>query len=967
MNCKFLALSATVGNAEELREWMERVKGDYSLGMEAITVKQADIDGIDAASLSLSEAAGVDSKQQQQQLTIEAEAEEEGCVDSKQQQQQQTMKKKKILSVKVVKTLTCESRVVPVSGPHLSLGSFKELLVLQWPQIVESSLQQHHTRNAFQLVWRGKDLVDDSAPLSRFGLFQDSCDLDEEEGEGEGEEEEVIHLRLFVNMLTHQGRFINLQRYVWTKGTLQAANPLLAIDSVEQLKQGVLNNSSLSFTSRDSYKLWEEMKRIYPVTEEHCHPVLKELDPYTFFGKNERITLQRTKDYEDLLKSGLQILAEQYPAETLELLVAFQIQDPPKTFDLCDLVLELKSRDMLPCLPFHLNTFEAIGLFQHLLAGIEYRQKCAHPTYYLDQQVEKEARRKEVEKKIQATGKNDKALEDLAKAGDVDLDENFDVNEYAPHPNFTFSNGMPLSQIELDNLLDEMEQNDGFEKRESEAMSKMKGQNQAILKHALIRGLRRGIGLFIDEVSFSSYRRAVQRLASAGKLAVVISDDSLAFGVNMPFRTCIFSGEMFGQLDELMAQQMSGRAGRRGLDTQGNIVYSGMRISHIRRLMIGKVSHITGRNHSPRYESIFLQPLLSPRHVGWNRAEIIGGRTLFEHVTKTELPFARFTMEESRRIMLDLEFIRLNEASGRYVPNERGGYTYAILSTIWQLRGCMHESASLGALLPRILSTFDSYLGTISLNEKKQNSDKIEVLVLRFLTIFLLIVGRSSYEEALQSSSSSSSSSGVVDADETGSVQHSSGGGVMRLQDLQYFSHPSNLEVLTDWTRKFAHVQNGLIHEACPHLCDPVGPQMDLDGTFMQCVLERKYIHTLSDERKQQMKAKLWHLGTVLKDLTNCCWPDEKHSRVAFFLFRAAFNKLKYLNAELIRGRIDFSDVSALEREKRSDKEAKIDPPSQALPWADNSHSEASSLAPNSFVDSIGKQASKQRNGDRYQ
>lgn len=927
MNCKFLALSATVGNAEELREWMERVKGDYSLGMEVITVKETDID-VSAGSISLSEEE-MDSKKLQQ-----PSIEEGGGGDDEME------KKKRVFAVKVVKTLTCESRVVTVADPNLSLANFKELLVAQWPQLVDPALQQHHTRNAFQLVWKGKDLVDDSAPLSRIGLFHDS---DPEGGE------EVVHLRLFVNMLTHQGRFINLQRYVWTKGTLQAANPLLAIDSVEQLKQGVLNNSSLSFTSRDSYKLWEEMKRIYPVSEDTCHPVLKELNPYNFFGKNERITLQRTKDYEDLLKSGLQILAEQYPAETLELLFAFQIQDPPKTFDLCDLVLELKSRDMLPCLPFHLNTFEAIGLFQHLLAGIEYRQKCAHPTYYLDQQLEKEARRKEVEKKIQATGKNDKALEDLAKAGDVDLDENFDVNEYAPHPNFTFSNGMPLSQIELDNLLDEMEQNDGFEKREQEAMSKMKGQNQAILKHALIRGLRRGIGLFIDEVSFSSYRRAVQRLASAGKLAVVISDDSLAFGVNMPFRTCIFCGEMFGQLDELMAQQMSGRAGRRGLDTQGNIVYSGMRISHIRRLMIGKVSHITGRNHNPRYESIFLQPLLSPRHVGWNRAEIIGGRTLFEHVTKTELSFARFTMEESKRIMLEMEFIRLNESTGRYVPNERGGYTYAILSTIWQLRGCMHESVSLGALLPRILSTFDSYLGTISLNEKKQNSDKIEVLVLRFLTIFLLIVGRSSYEEALESSSpsSSSSSSGVVDA-ETESV------GPMRLQDLQYFSNPSNLEVLTDWTRKFAHVQNGLIREACPHLCDPVGPEMDLDGTFMQCVLERKYIHTLSDERKQQMKAKLWHLGTVLKDLTNCCWPDEKHSRVAFFLFRAAFNKLKYLNAELIRGRIDFSDVSALEREKRSDKEAKIDPPSQALPWSDNSHTESSCLAPNSFVDSIG-------------
>lgn len=33
MSCKFLALSATVGNAKELRGWLERVRGDQLLGM----------------------------------------------------------------------------------------------------------------------------------------------------------------------------------------------------------------------------------------------------------------------------------------------------------------------------------------------------------------------------------------------------------------------------------------------------------------------------------------------------------------------------------------------------------------------------------------------------------------------------------------------------------------------------------------------------------------------------------------------------------------------------------------------------------------------------------------------------------------------------------------------------------------------------------------------------------------------
>ncbi|CAN0504991.1 unnamed protein product, partial [Laminaria digitata] len=38
---------------------------------------------------------------------------------------------------------------------------------------------------------------------------------------------------------------------------------------------------------------------------------------------------------------------------------------------------------------------------------------------------------------------------------------------------------------------------------------------------------RLGVGIYIDDASFSRYRRVVQRLAQQGKLAVVFSDESL--------------------------------------------------------------------------------------------------------------------------------------------------------------------------------------------------------------------------------------------------------------------------------------------------------------------------------------------------------------------------------------------------------------------------------------------------------
>jgi ATP-dependent RNA helicase DDX60 len=101
----------------------------------------------------------------------------------------------------------------------------------------------------------------------------------------------------------------------------------------------------------------------------------------------------------------------------------------------------------------------------------------------------------------------------------------------------------------------------------------------------------------------------VQMLAQKGRLAVVFSDDALAYGVNMPFRSCIFCGDMGDRLTPLIAQQMQGRAGRRGLDVQGNVIYLGMDWTYIENLMLGQISNVTGKE--PRYATMVLQHALA--------------------------------------------------------------------------------------------------------------------------------------------------------------------------------------------------------------------------------------------------------------------------------------------------------------------------------------------------------------------
>jgi len=958
MNCKFLALSATVGNAEELRGWMERVKGDQLMGVEVIDAQLVanEVEGpmaFDPARVST--------------LPPTPPGPEEGP-----------------RLIQVVQTLHGGCSTIPVSpeafetivmdrlkgppGPKkkadvsiawseegleaaLTVGDLRrkvcELVAFADPQPVD------HARHPVQLFFRGVELADDRVLLSETGLF------------AVNNASRIVYMKSLVNLLVHQSRFINLQRYVWdgAKRRLDPVNPLAVVESVEALSGGILANSSLSFTSKDSYRLWKVMKRMFP------YEAIQNVDPINFFGENERITLQRTKDYEDLLKVELQRLAAQWPKETLELLCHFQMTDQKdKQFDLCEVILALKELDMLPCLPFHLNTFEAIKLFRQLLCGLEYRQKVAYPTYYSDLKKEKAVNKSAADKKKKDKGGNEKELEEAQKAGDIDTSADFTVDEFQPHPKFTFSKGQAVTETELSKLVEDMELFDGFEKRSKEDMRNNKGKNLSILKHALIRGLRRGIGLFINEVSFPSYRRAVQKLASKGKLAVVVSDDSLAFGVNMPFRTCVFCGEMNGELDELMAQQMSGRAGRRGLDTQGNIVYAGIRASFTRRLMIGKITNITGNPFKefsaapatkssgskaddaanmpppppgdalsiyPRYESMSLQMVLSPRHVGWNRAVCLGGKSLLEFRERPRTAPTVYSTEMSLRTMMQLGFIkRVQTAQGvQFVPCFESRISYATLSVMWHLRDRIFESITVGKLLGDIVTEFHPFVQKMSFLEKRVKAELLDPLVFNFFLIIVVLVDRTPYK---------------------------AGQGAMSIFDVPYVAtNPQRKATVEQWEQKFADMQASIPVELRGSLADPVVPGVLLDGTFLQCLLERSYIHLLGDELKQEMKKKLWRSGEVFKILCNCCWPEMEveqqpmFQRVAFFIFRTAFLKLRYLNSELIRYVIDFDDVSAAEFEARTDSAAGIVKPALAQPWSDNDVYEATEMRPNTWATAV--------------
>lgn len=84
------------------------------------------------------------------------------------------------------------------------------------------------------------------------------------------------------------------------------------------------------------------------------------------------------------------------------------------------------------------------------------------------------------------TGKNAKELEERMKTGEIAGEQDFSVDPYEPHPDFRFSKGAIMSENEWIDLSDAMEKNDGYVKRDSQAMKDRPGEKYFLPHFILI-------------------------------------------------------------------------------------------------------------------------------------------------------------------------------------------------------------------------------------------------------------------------------------------------------------------------------------------------------------------------------------------------------------------------------------------------------------------------------------------------
>ncbi|EIT79941.1 putative helicase, DEAD-box superfamily [Aspergillus oryzae 3.042] len=255
------------------------------------------------------------------------------------------------------------------------------------------------------------------------------------------------------------------------------------------------------------------------------------------------------------------------------------------------LICSLHDQGALPALFFNYDRSHCERICHHLLSQLkeeESRWKASSSAWANDilgwEEWKTEETRSRTQKRKE-TGRNSKVSKDeqMRETASVEPSKYSSFDPEAPISGFHLADMKKLLPSEFEEYATEL--------------------RQRLIPEWLIEALRRGIGVHHAGLN-RKYRHVCEILFRRGYLRVVIATGTLALGINMPCKTVVFSGDSVF-LTALGYRQAAGRAGRRGFDFLGNVVFQGVTYAKVCRLLSSKLPNLNG--HFPITTSLVLR------------------------------------------------------------------------------------------------------------------------------------------------------------------------------------------------------------------------------------------------------------------------------------------------------------------------------------------------------------------------
>nr|CAD7431932.1 unnamed protein product [Timema monikensis] len=368
-----------------------------------------------------------------------------------------------------------------------------------------------------------------------------------------------------VELVEHYNRHSDMTKYVYSEGNLKYVHPYAFVDdTVIKQNKGIPLHVSLS--PSETLELYDIMRSVSKDDQ-----TLDTLNPDTFFNSSiflirDSVKEKETKTvrkYEAKLRTLLEIWSHEQPQKFNEVHrhLNRDVHVPSENYsrealfkECVGLVKALHQQDMLPALIFSYDRTCVEKMF------IKLTEFCEES--YLKGEKETLTRlEKHMEKK---------KLEELEN-----IPKDFHQNSLGlldGHSGFRGIGVVDKDDIKLIEL-------------------RLISENYTSTS-LLVRGFRQGLGLHHGGRS-AKVKSSVEMMFRLRILNVVIATGTLALGIHMPCRTVVLAGDS-PHINALEFHQMSGRAGRRGFDKEGHVVFMGLGQRKVQTLLTDKFPVMIG-------------------------------------------------------------------------------------------------------------------------------------------------------------------------------------------------------------------------------------------------------------------------------------------------------------------------------------------------------------------------------------
>lgn len=381
-------------------------------------------------------------------------------------------------------------------------------------------------------------------------------------------------------------------------GLLQSFLPFAVFNPVKMDLFGIPADQQL--TAKQVLELYHILSEVDPLVKERFEPCKF----YKFSG--ECIWLSRTRLRE--LENGLkQVILNwlQHDKDKLEKFLHYAKHDIED--ELCfrnqpfnqltysmnsivNVVCELRKENRLPAICFIDNRSACVNLAKKLHLFLEQEENKFRDTSEFKTNYAVKDEKKLL--KLMKRNRDAKMKKKKKKKESDDEEEEDDANDGGSE----FLDKIMSMQLKLKTVLSKYRlhvrhyDEELVERVRSRMVKKQKSHKDTT--SILLQLFDRGIAFHHEGLS-SIERGSIEILFRAGYIGMLFSTSTLALGVNMPCKTVIF-GMDTPFLTPLLYRQMAGRAGRRGFDHSGNVVFMSMQTSKMRRLLTSSLSNLRG-------------------------------------------------------------------------------------------------------------------------------------------------------------------------------------------------------------------------------------------------------------------------------------------------------------------------------------------------------------------------------------